>query len=707
MLRPEHKPLILSRLDREPYATIWAQIQERASLPYADDNPQQWDAGPNGENAMTAQANALLAWLLEDESYAFKARDFFARLRTDFETNTVLDVNIRMGRTLMGYTNAWDLLLAAGYLPEEEKEAAASKLCEITDKLFARFVEDDILRLLLLGTSQNNHPLRTAAAIGYVGLAFPEHPRATQWLTWAVSEMDYLWGPKGHYVQPDGAVSEGPYYYNFAFGISVAFLIAFDNVYPEPPELARDCRNRVDMDPWLDHGCVEGEPFRFSNPLHDPLFAAAADWSLALRLPFGPRPPLGDANYTAPNGSVLLPHFSPTDGRHRWDWESIRDRPLEVGWGADLSAHHLAYFDDSLQATEPPWTTHFFPDGGDAVFRSDWSDDARWGLLVAEHGSARKTLHDHVDSTSFTMAAYGEYLLIDSGYYKPDPNDNAKTAHSPSHNLILINGSAAPDKGLLNNFGDADAWLENTYDGAVLDYAEARQLYQDATVVRSVAFVDNRYFVLGDRILTNLTEARVHTFRMHGHAGYDVGELFELRPDGARFERTLAGVDIFVSTTTGATALTVSEPPFTELSPPHIHQLNWAREVQHHGVMDATVLATEPDFLSLALPYRVAPDPLPEELPLAATLLDLGAGVTAWTIHLTDRLDLALLRSPDAPTTLLLPSGETIHTDGEIVLLRLQGPRPFALLVRGTYLELDGELRASAADPSGVTVVEQ
>jgi hypothetical protein len=705
MVQPEHKVLILSRMDREPYAMIQSQIEERAAEAYREDSPDEWDADPNGKNGMVAQANALLAWLFDDEGYAMKVRDFFERLRTDFETNTVMDVNIRMVRPLMGYTNAWDILQATEFFPEADASAAGSKICEINRKFYERYVDDDAMRVLLLGITQNNHSLRTAAAIGYVGLAFPDHPQATGWLTWAVSEMDYLWSEGGHYIQADGGVSEGPFYYSFAFGASLAFLIAFDNLYDESPELLRDCRNRVIMDPWSDHNCVEGEPFRFENPLYDPYFLAAVDWNLALRLPFGPRPPLGDANYLAFNGSALLSAYG-ADGRYRWDWESGRDRPYEMGWGADLTAHHLVYFDDAVEAVEPPWTTRFYPEGGNAVFRSDWSDDARWGLLVAEHGSARKTVHDHVDGTSFTMAAYGEYLLIDTGYYKPSPTANALTANSPSHNLVLIDGIAAPDKGLLDNFRDADAWLRNTFDGDRVEYAEAHQEYQDATVVRSVVFVDGRYFVLGDRVETAVAEPRVHTYRLHGHAGYDVGGLFELRADGARFEQLLAGVDIHVSTTATATGLTVVEPPFVELGPPHVHQFNWSRDPEHHGVMDATVLAREPDFLSVLLPYRVGAGVPEDEQPIGVTFVDLGPGATAWTIHRAGTVDLALLRESDAPTSFTLPTGEVLDTDGLFVVLRLTGPGPFAVLSRGTYLDLDGVSHATAANGDGVTVIE-
>lgn len=703
LARPEHRELLRERVGREPYASMLATLKLRANRDYSEEpDPSSWDYKTNGYNASTAQANALLAWAFDDEAAAEKAREFLRRLETDWDTNTVLDINIRMPTILMGYTNAWDLLSATPWFPPEESAEAERKLTEITRQVFAKYLEDEFYRDILLRPAQNNHPIRTAVAVGYVALAFPGHPEAETWWNWSLSELDYLWGPEGQYVQPDGGVSEGPYYSGFAWGPTAAFFIALDNALDGPARFTRDCRTRSTADPWAEHGCEGGEQATFEPPLRDGLFTKAADWSLALRLPWGSRPPLEDGVFTAFNGASLLTSFG-GGGAYRWDWEQNRERPHEMEFGCDLIAHHLIYVDDAAAAEEPPFLTRFLPDSGHAVFRSDWGEEARWLLLVAEHGAARKTIHDHVDGTSFSLAAYGEYLLIDPGYYKPDSLDNAKTSHSPSHNVILIDGRSAPDKGLLTDFGDADAFLRNTHDGAAIDYAEAHQDYQDTHVERSVAFVDGRYFVVGDRLATSHKSARTHAFRLHGYAGLTSGGTFALLEDGGRWERSRAGVEARVLST--APGLAVVEPPYTPLTAPHVHEFERDRKAADHAVIDATVEAVAPGFLTVLLPYKVGADCGPDA-PLRARPLDPGPDRVAWQIEGDGFTDVAVLRGEGAEEALTLPGGQVLETDAELVVLRIEGERPFALMARGTRVLLDGAPRVTAAAAASVVVEE-
>ncbi|MCO4769423.1 MAG: heparinase II/III family protein [Deltaproteobacteria bacterium] len=602
MVTPAHKQLILDRLGREPYDAVLADIQATAAEAFEDDDPDQWNPSINGRNAERTQAHAFLAWLLEDETEAQAALDGFARLGDHWDTNDVWDINIRMPHTLMGYVNALDLLRGTPWLPAEADETLGRTLTTITADFFDHFLLNDGVRGLVLGPAQNNHPIRTAAAIGYVALAFPEHPLAPQWANWAFSELDYLWGPDGRYVQADGAVSEGPFYFGFAWGVATAIFIAVDNLGEIPFDLQRDCRNRNDVDPWAPIACTDGEAFTFSNPLGTTAYEATVDWSLGISLPWGSRPPLADAYFNPFNGGALLSSFG-GDGRYAWDWLGNRDRPLEMHHGADLAAHHLAYYDDTVTPTEPPEAHRLFPDGGHAVLRSDWGEEALWMLLIGESGPARKTLHDHVDGTSFSLAAFGEYLLVDPGYYKPNSLDNARTAHSPAHNVVLIDGTSAPNKGLLTNWGDADAQIGGfAAHDAGNAVAQATQTYQDSTITRTLVMVGGRFGVVFDHITTTHADPREHRLRLHGYAGFDSGGVFATSPSGARWERPSGvGIDVWVGSI-GA-GHSIEEPPYAENQAPHVGKFELDRSTAHHGVMDAVLTAQAPDFVTVLAPY--------------------------------------------------------------------------------------------------------
>jgi hypothetical protein len=699
IVRPGHKQVVLDRIGTEPWATVYGQLVGRADSATREPSTEGvWDPSANGTNCSTAQDAAFLAWLHDDADRAARSKELLLSLPVDFRTNNTWDINIRMPGVLINCTNAWDLLLGAGFLTEAESADAEARITSITQDFYADYVLEDLMRNLVLRPAQNNHPIRTATAIGYVALAFPDHWQAGAWGDWAFSELDYLWGPTGKYVLPDGGVSEGPFYFGFAWAPSVATFIAMENLGDRGrTDFVRDCSNRNDADPWTDHGCVDGEAFTFDNPLRDPAWHATMEWSMALRLPWGSRPPKADAYFNSPPGQALVVPFGGPDTL-TWDWLDNRDEAFETTHGQDLIPHHLAWLEVTGDEGPPAWTSRFLPDAGDMIFRSSWQHDAVWGLLIAEHGPARKTLHDHVDGTSFSMAAFGEYLLVDPGYYKPVETDNARTAHSWAHNLVLIEGEAAPDKGLLTDFGDADAWLENPLSTDRFEYAEARQDYQDSTVVRSALMVDGRWFLLADRLGTTAAAAREHAWRMSGYAGQTAGGTYTARADGARWERELAGVDVWVAST--AAGMAVVEPPLEEWYPPQVHEFEHDRQEAHHVTIDGLVTAEAPDFLAVLAPYRVGG---PEEA-ATVTPLDVGEGVAGWSIAV-DGVDwVALLRTPDASQTIVLPDGTEVVTDAEATLFEVEGPA--ALLVRGTSLAIDGVARVEGGDAATVASVE-
>jgi len=699
ILLPEDKPRILERVGREPYASIHAAIEADASRDHVDLPPDTFDS-PEQKNGETALAAAFLAWLHDDAAWAAKARDFMDRLSDNYWTHEDHDLNIRMPGIAMGYTFALDLLQGAGLIPDAEAQALEDKLTTLMSEFYSEYIEDDIGRLMSIQWTQNNHPIRTACSLGIVALAFPDHPEAPIWASFAFSELDHLWGPRGHYVSEEGGVCEGSLYYRFAYAPSLALALAWRNRVGEPRRLPRSCANRVDQYHWADHGCVEGEPFDFVNLIHQERFQLTSDWFLGLRMPDGRRPPIEDSSFKRANGSAIMAGILQR-GDLLWDWEHD-ERNMTGGW--NLRIQHLAYVPeaDTLEVAPPAWRHRVMPAVGQAVLRSGWGPEDLWALLIAEHGDSRLTVHDHVDSGSFQLYAYGEYLLMDTGYHKPNMLDNAVTAQAGAHSVLMIEGEPVPEKGLVVDFGDADAYLENEHLGNQVAWVEARQPIEQSTTERALAMVRNRYLVVFDRVDTPVTQPREHTWRLHGWAGLDSGGTFTLDATAqtARWERPLAGVDVYLAAadrpSDTATPLALVEPPFEEGARPHVDSIEGG--MHHHAVLDGVITARAPLFVAVAAPYRVGAEAGAADAPLTVTRLALAGGgsgedqgLAGWIVSYAGQRDLVLARAPGAPERLTLSDGTAVATDGAWVLVTLSGDAPLAVLARGSYLELDGQ----------------
>ena len=681
-LTESRRPLILDNIKNEPMASIYAGLIDKANSEFYQIDQSDWDAKNHGKNGEIAVANAFLAWLNNDRIAADRAISAMELLQSNWDDHTSWGINIRMPGPLIHYTAAWDFLMATTFITDQQAADIEEKLTTITDLFFKKYVVGDSLRELALTVTQNNHPIRTAASIGFVALAFQTHPNAKEWLDWSVSELAYLLGPDGKYIQADGVVSEGPFYFNFGFAPTIAFLIALENRQSHQYIYSRNCINRADVDPWIGHDCVDGEKFTFHNPLRSELLHKVMDWSLSLRLPNGNRVPIADSPLRNPNGAAIFTYFGAEDYLY-WDWASNPSDPYKVKGGFELFIQHLAYVEPIESAGPPQWKNRFFVDGGMATFRSGWDQDDRVLILMGENGAARKTVHDHTDGTSFIMAAYGELLLTDTGYYKPNDFLNAVTAGAGSHNLILVEEDEVPEKGLLNNWGDTDAFIENTLDGTAIAYAESRQDYPNTEVVRGVAFLRERYFVVVDRLESQDGVEREYRFRLHAHAGHDLDGNVSLGEHGPLIERESGSVAVYTQASQGQAV--VEEPPFEEYDSPHVHKL--VKDAEHHTVTDSVVTGVAPDFLSVLAPFKTGESDGPDG-PLEVTQINTEHGV-AWYIVGEDSVDIAWVRESGAPTELLLPTNETLTTDAAFVWMSLD--KSLALMVEGTELSLDDE----------------
>ncbi|HOU53647.1 MAG TPA: glycoside hydrolase family 88 protein [Myxococcota bacterium] len=691
---PEDRERLVGRLGEPLFAGLLTRMRDQAATACEEDLGTEWSPGVHQRNGVRAQAAAVLAWLLGDSEAANRARECLARIRTDVESSSELDVNIRVANGQIPFVVAWDLLAGTDFFPEAEAAEARSRLVRINQAFYDRYVGDDFYRWTALVVTRNNHPIRTASAMGFTALAFPDAPGSQEILEFAVSELDDLFGPRGLYLQPDGVVSEEPFYFGFGAPPALAFFQAMRHVRAQDAVWRdrwwfRRCITHNEADPWGAIPCREDEPFLWADPLdppganpHSDLFWKAWDWSLDHRMPSGFRSPTGDGAMRTQNASLWLAALSGR-GRHAWDGTHAPGQTVEMTRGLDLTAMHLLALPGDPTPVEPWWTTAFRTTSGHATLRSGWDPDARWILVLGESGNARKTIHDHVDGLSFSLAAYGEYLLIDTGYHKPNPMDNALTAQAGSHNLLLIDGQGAPPKGYLNDFGDTDATMGHAVDGARLDTVEVSQEFQGTRIRRSVWLVRDRYAVVADALQTDRAEARDHAFRVHGWAGHGSGGQVEWQPTGVTFQRERAGVQVALASTAGDPA--IQEPDYVPGRPPHVHDI--LDGPGDHTVMDGVVRDRAPGFLAVLAPWKIGAEPGALEAPLVVTRLASGDGAAAFLVGHSRGTDLLWARE-DGAAGRIEAGGHIIETDARLLLLGLDDD--LLGMSRGTWVRRDG-----------------
>jgi hypothetical protein len=197
-----------------------------------------------------------------------------------------------------------------------------------------------------------------------------------------------------------------------------------------------------------------------------------------------------------------------------------RPRPIDKGLaGLDRSYPTAAEFlvrnfivsDRPLPAPRPlsELPPHrYFADVGwvslhSALGRPD--DDIQLTFRASPYGSFS---HSHADQLGFILNAYGEGLAINSAYreYHNSPHHDQWTRQSRSKNVILIDGTGQKPKSKdatarITRFEQAARTVWTSGDATVAYEVGQPQKGRVQRVTRDVVFIDQRYFVLRDRVI--------------------------------------------------------------------------------------------------------------------------------------------------------------------------------------------------------------
>ena len=653
----EDIPLLKERIQREPYATWWRIVLQRArSAPatFVD------------ERAEVRYAKSLaFAWLMTDNA-AFAERALAVMQGVAFPPRGGdLGEPHNEGEVVAQYAVAYDILhpYAAANNPQALQEMRLI-LGEEADRLWKGIVIGEVgfglfpVKIRLHETPHlDNWHIRAYGGLGLAAMALSEYTNGEGTpQEWADRAFEMVTSSLDFQIEGrDGGYAEGPFYSRYAADVYLPYLFAL--------------KNRTGLDLFA-----------------DPKIGKMHEWSLNLRLPNGRRPNIDDGHLDDFYGHYLAA-VQANGGVHRWDWEN-NERGLYVRQFSEMDA--IALYDDSVPAQEP---THgpsvFMPGAGDAVFRSDWSAAATYMLLRGENGTAREHgfAHEHPDGTSFVIYAGGEMLALDAGYINFDNHD--KVNKGSNHNVVLVDGKGPPRRILpvIGTIGDRnDAFIEGFFTSAAGDYAEVRAAYRGVELRRRVFFADHRYFFVADEI-DDLGRRHTYEWRLHGNGGGTSGGAYARTGNLARWTRDKAELLAFLPDQPGRVALE-SEA---------IHSFDYRQE-QTHAVLRVQQEGVDGRYLAVLYP-RALRDARPAFETVSAQ------GAEAALVALAGVRDLAWVRSGNASEAAV--SGPDVHlvSDTRFGYVRyVDGQLTRFVAQDATYLLADGETVFRASEVIDVSL---
>jgi heparinase II/III-like protein len=370
--------------------------------------------------------------------------------------------------------------------------------------------------------SPNTHLTGEALGLFYLGACLPELRRAARWRE---TGRRVLLEQIARQVRPDGVYFEqASYYQRYTADFYTHFLL-----------LARAAGEPVDAE--------------VARTL-----AALCDHLMHLTAPDGTTPFYGDDD-----GGRLAPldDRPPEDFRAtlstaavvhaRSDYKYVAGLPSEETlW---LAGHAGLETFDALDPRPPAEASRAFPEGGFYVLRDGWTHESNYMLLDCGPHGAMNGGHAHADALSFTLAARGRTLLVDTGTctYTGSGELRDHFRHTAAHNALVVDGeSSSVVAGTFSwsNIARCEAreWLSGTrfdfFEGAHDGY---RRLPDPVTHRRSVLFLKGDYFVIRDE-----ADARAHhRYELRFHLAPDASPQVESEHSTVRLlDSTSPGIEL-------------------------------------------------------------------------------------------------------------------------------------------------------------------
>ncbi|MBT4820936.1 MAG: DUF4962 domain-containing protein, partial [Lentisphaerae bacterium] len=322
--------------------------------------------------------------------------------------------------------------------------------------------------------------------------------------------------------------------------------------------------------------------------LYDKAFCRNNGWfKLYMHPPWCDRHHFGDGNHGRPGS---------TDSSNMAHMANVYDNPYYQWYANNLpyvySGIYSYWWYDMDAPARPPVDLpqgRYFPDIGWAAMHSDLSDpdDVMLIFKSSPYGSFN---HSHADQNHFVLYAYGEPLLIDSGYYDyyGSPHDRNWTRQTKAHNGVLVNG-----KGQATFDITAKGRIEDHLSTSAFDYVrgDATPAYKGLLkrCTRHIFYLRPDVFVICDDL--EAPEPAEFTWCLHAE------NEMELRPERKQVVVTRGKAKCLV-TFLGRDGLTFRQDDLFTPPPPGNRANEW------HAYATTTDKRSTQRFAVLIQPYR-------------------------------------------------------------------------------------------------------
>ena len=511
----------------DPDHCSWSTFYEKSVLPWMDRDVMGEPAGyPNHTRTAPVWRKTYIE--LQEVWYAIRHLAIGGKVTDNADMTArakewLLEVASwdPMGVTSRAYTDEWAYRVANalswGYdwlyddLTDDERATVRAALLTRTRDIAEHAIDHAKIHLF----PYDSHAVRSVAlcivpcCISLLG--DDDDDEARDWLNYSIEFLMTVYSPWG---DAQGGWAEGTNYWM----MGIAYLI--------------DSANRLKSYTGID---IYQRPF-LQNTGDFPLFCKAPN---TRRSTFGDDSTQGEL--AGIKTGLNMRQFAGVTGKGEYQWycdENLRLNPDTEGafynWGWwDTHFDELVFQTDFpvVEATPPKGGLRHFEGIGWVGVQHAMDDPDNHIQFVFKSSRFGSVSHSHGDQNAFCMAAYGEDMAIQSGYYVAFNSSMHRNwrRQTRSKNAILINGKgqyAEKDKAkALNATGKILAAEER--DDHVFIHGDATAAYQSLSpevtlAEREIYFVRNSYFVIVDKVDAQ-TPVTVE-WLLHANQPYELGK---------------------------------------------------------------------------------------------------------------------------------------------------------------------------------------